>query len=191
MRGVNMKCHKCKFDNIVKASYCHNCGEKITENERQKAYNKTIYGKIEKIENIKNIATLDVITGNIIFKALSLIVVLGIGIYFLLTMGWNTKILNSNDYKLFYNKNSDEYYVIVDDNIDSVDLSIYRPNRLKIMTIYHYDTDNNELDSKEIKKDDKIELTTYSNDYYVIESKYSNKKEDKLKVFDYYKSNIE
>ena len=186
-----MKCTKCKSDNIVKANYCSKCGNKFTDKEKDASYNKTIYGKIEKLEKLKDIVTLDIITGNIIFKICSLLIVLGIGVYFLLTMGWNTKLLDVDNYELFYNKTNDEYYLLVDDNLDFVDVSMYRPNRLKKMTIIHYDTDNKELDTKEIKKDDKIELTTYNNDYYVIESKYSNKKNDKLKVYAYHKSDIE
>lgn len=187
----NMKCHKCKFDNIVKASYCHNCGEKFADKEKEEAYNKTIYGKIEKLEKIKDIASLDIITGNIIFKICSLLIVLGIGIYFLFTMGWNTKILNSIDYKLFYNTSDNGYYILVDDNIDSVDVSLYRPNRLKKMIINHYDLDNNLVEKREIKKEDKVELNASSNDYYIIESKYSNKKQGKIKVVVYHKSDVE
>ena len=119
-----------------------------------------------------------------------MLVVLGVGIYFLLTMGWNTKILNSDDYSIFYNKTSNEYYLVVDDNVDLVDVSLYRPNRLKKMLIYHYDLDNNKLGEKEIKSNDMVELTTYSDDYYIIESKYSNKKTEKIKVFAYHKGDL-
>ena len=186
----NMKCHKCKFDNIVKATYCNNCGEKFTDKEKKEAYDKTIYGKIEKLEKIKDIATLDVITGNIVFKICSLLIVLGIGIYFLFTMGWNTKILDSKNYKLFYNTSDNRYYIVVDDSLNSVDVLLYRPNRLKKMIVNHYDLDNNLIDKKEIKKEEKVELNTSSTDYYVIESKYGNKKQDKIKVAVYHKSDI-
>ena len=185
-----MKCHKCKNENITKANFCQKCGEKFTEKEKEIAYDKTIYGKIDKMKKIKDIATLDIITGNIVFKIVSLLVVLGIGLYFLFTMGINTKILNSKEYKIFYNKTLDEYYLIVDDDKESVVANFYRPNRVKEMNAYHYNLDNEELEKKTIDKENTISLNTSENDYYLIESEYSNKKKDNLKVFVYHKSNI-
>ena len=185
-----MKCHKCKSENILKANYCQKCGEKFTDKEKDEAYNKTIYGKIDSLIKIKDIATLNVITGNIIFKILSLLIVLGIGLYFLLTMGINTKILNSKDYEIFYNKESSEYYLIVDDNKNSIELSLYRPNRTNEMNIYTYDINDKEKNKTSVSKDDIITLNTYQDDYHIIESKYSNNTQDILKIFVYHKSDI-
>ena len=185
-----MKCHKCKDENILKANFCQKCGEKFTEKEKEEAYSKTIFGKIDSIKKIKDIATLDAITGNIIFKIVSLLVVLGIGLYFLFTMGINTKILISKDYQIFFNKESNEYYLLVDDSKNSIELNLYRPNRTKEMTIYTYDLDDKEKDKTIVSKDDKIILNTYQDDYHIIESKYSNKKQDNLKIFVYHKSDI-
>ena len=185
-----MKCKKCKFENIVKASYCHKCGNKFSDDEKEMAYKKTIYGKIETFEKWKDIISLDVITGNIVFKIVSLIVVLGIGLYFLFTMGINTKLLNSKDYKIFYNKQEDEYYLLVDDEIDSIDVSLYYPNRVKEMNVYHYNTDDSLIEKKVIDKKKNVELKAYNNDYYVLESEYSNKKKDEIKVWVYHADDI-
>ena len=185
-----MKCRKCKKENILKAKYCQKCGEKFTDKEREEAYNKTIFGKIDFFQKMKSIATLNFITGNIFFKIASLLIVLGIGLYFLFTMGINTKILNSKDYQINYNKKSNEYYLIVDDNKDSIVLNLYRPNRTKKMIVYTYDLEDKEIDKTKVSKDDKITLTTYKDDYYIIESNYSNKKKDKLKIYVYHKSDI-
>jgi hypothetical protein len=185
-----MKCHKCKNENILKANYCQKCGEKFTDKEKEAAYNKTIYGKIDTILKIKSFATLSVITGNIFYKIGSLLVVLGIGLYFLFTIGINTKILNSKDYQIFYNKESNEYYLLVNDNKNSVELNLYRPNRTKEMTIYTYDLNDKEKTKTTVSKDDVIKLNTYQDDYHIIESIYSNKKKDNLKVYVYHKSDI-
>ena len=185
-----MKCHKCKKENILKANFCQKCGEKFTEKEKKEAYNKTIFGKLDTLKKIKDIVTLDFITGNIIFKITSLIIVLGIGLYFLFTTGINTKILNSKDYQIFYNKKSNEYYLLVNDDKDSIELALYRPNRTKEMTVYTYDIGDNEKTKKTVSKDDKITLNTYQDDYHIIKSKYSNKKQENLKVFVYHKSDI-
>ncbi len=185
-----MKCHKCNSENVLKANYCQKCGEKFTDEDKEKAYNKTIFGKIDALIKIKDIATLNAITGSIVFKIVSLLIVLGIGLYFLFTMGINTKILNSKDYRIFYNKESSEYYLLVDDNKESIQLNLYRPNRTKEMTIYTYDLDDKEKTKTIVSKDDKVILNTYQDDYHIIESKYSNKKQDDLKIFVYHKSDI-
>ncbi len=185
-----MKCRKCKSENILKANFCQKCGEKFTDKEKEEAYNKTIFGKIDFIKKIKDIATLDAITGNIIFKIASLLIVLGIGLYFLFTMGVNTKILNSSDYQIFYNEENSEYYLLVDDNKDSIELNLYRPNRTKEMTIFTYDLSDKEKNKTSVSKDDKITLNTYQEDYHMIESKYSNEKQDNLKIYVYHKKDI-
>ena len=146
--------------------------------------------KKEKIEKIKAMVTLEKITGNTIFRIFSLLVVLGVGIYFLLTMGIDTKLLNSKEYEIYYNNEVDEYYLLVDDNYSSVDLSLYRPNRVDKMTLYHYDINNHLIEEKVLKKEEKVSLNTYKDDYYVIKSKYSNQKEQSLKILVYKQSDI-
>ena len=185
-----MKCSKCGFENIVKASYCNKCGEKFKDEERKKAYKKTIFGKIETLEKLKAIVTLEKITGNIVFKIISLLIVLGVGLYFLLSMGINTKLLESNDYELFYNKTDNEYYLLVEDDKTSANVSLYRPNRVKKITVNHYDINGNLLEEKEIQKDQIINLNTFKDDYYVIKSEYSSKNEQSLKVIVYKSSDI-
>lgn len=185
-----MKCSKCGFENIVRASYCNKCGEKFKEEERKKAYKKTIFGKIETLENVKAIVTLEKITGNIVFKIISLLIVLGIGLYFLFSMGINTKLLESKDYELFYNKVDDEYYLVVDDIASSVNVSLYRPNRVQEITVNHYDINGNLLEEKVIEKDQTINLEPFKDDYYVIKSEYSSKNEESLKVIVYKSSDI-
>ena len=185
-----MKCHKCKSENIIKAKYCQKCGEKFTDKDREEAYQKTIFGKIDSFLKIKGFVTLSVITGNIFFKIASLLVVLGIGLYFLFTMGIHTKILNSKDYEIFYNNKNSEYYLVVDDSKDSIELNLYRPNRVKELVIYTYDLEDKETSMNKVSKDYNITLNTSSDNYHIIKSKYSNKKKDQLKLYVYHKSDI-
>ena len=185
-----MKCSKCGFENIIKASYCNECGTKFSEEEKKKAYRKTIYGKLETIEKLKAIITLENLTGHIIFKIISLIIVLGIGIYFLFTMGIDTKLLKSKEYEIFYNKEENQYYLLVDDTYSSVNVSLYRPNRVQKMTINHYDLNNTLLSEEVVEKEDTVKLNTFEDDYYVIKSHYSNDKEQELKVSVYHSSDL-
>lgn len=185
-----MKCSKCGCENIIKANYCKECKNKFTKEEREKAYNKTLFGKIELIEKWYSRLTLQEITGHIVFKICSIGVILVIGIYMLFTMGITTKILDSNDYKIYYNETLKEYNLLVDSSMNEVDINLYKPNRLKELNILHYDTDNELLEKLEYKEDEDIVLNTYDNDYYVLESKYSNNKSEKIKVIVYKESDI-
>ncbi len=185
-----MKCSKCRCKNIVKANYCKSCKYKFTDKEKEKAYNKTLFGKVEFIEKWYSRLTLQAITGHIAFKICSILFILMIGIYTLFTMGITTKILDSKDYKIYYNKNLKEYYLLVDSSLSEVDVNLYKPNRLKNLNVLHYDS-NNKLLEKISERDNKnIILKTYNDDYYVLESKYSNKKMDKIKVIVYKESDI-
>jgi len=185
-----MKCQKCKSKNVFKASYCQKCGKKFTDEEKKSAYRKTIFGKIDSILQIKSIVSLNIITGNIFFKIASLLIVLGIGLYFLFTMGIHTKILNSKEYDIIYHKKNNEYYLLIDDKKDSVELNLYRPNRIKEMIIYTYNLEDSEQNKIKISRNDKITLPINQDDYHMIESKYSNKKKDQLKLYVYHKSDI-
>ena len=48
-----MKCSKCGYENLTKASYCFSCGNPFTRQEKQTAREKTLVGKIEKAEEIR------------------------------------------------------------------------------------------------------------------------------------------
>ena len=185
-----MKCKKCKTKNIIKASYCKNCKEEFTEKEQEKAYKKTIYYYLEKIEEWYNHLTLSTITDHILFKIGSLLIVLGIGLYYFFTFGINTSILKSNSYEVYYNKKRDEYYLATNKK-DKIKLNLYIPNRVKKLEIKHYDISNKLIDTIKQKKKDKIVLKNNKDDYYVIISKYGNKKTTKIKLLVYNKEQIE
>ena len=112
-----LKCPKCNTKNIVKASYCKECNYEFTEEEQDAAYKKTIFGKLEKIEEWYNHLTLSTITDHIAFKIISILIVLGVGIFYFFTRGIDTKILNRNYYDVYYNEKESEYYLVTDDNI--------------------------------------------------------------------------
>ena len=48
-----MKCLKCGYENPITAEYCHMCGTAFTEQQRQEAYDRTIFGKLDRLENLK------------------------------------------------------------------------------------------------------------------------------------------
>jgi hypothetical protein len=184
-----MKCPKCNTKNIVKASFCKECKYEFTEEEQEKAYKKTIFGKLETIETWYNHLTLSTITDHIAFKILMLLIVLAGGLYYYFTRGIDTNILESESYTVYYNKKNDEYYLIVDDNIEEISLNMYIPNRVMELDIEHYNL-NNELIDKGIFEEEKgIKLQAYKSDYYILKSRYELKTE-KLKVYVYPKRRV-
>ena len=187
-----MECPKCNKKNIVKANYCIECKHKFTEEDQEKAYKKTLFGRLDSIETWYDHLTLSTITDHILFKIFLLLLVLLTGLWYYHNKGINTKILESKNYEIYYNKSNDEYYLVTDDNIEAVKLNIYRPNRVKELVLVHYDKDDKEIES--INYDDNeesdISLKSYNYDYYVLHSTYLDNKHDKLKIYVYPKSRI-
>ena len=185
-----MKCIKCKTNNINKANYCKNCNYKFSEKEQKIAKRKTLIGKIEMIEDIYNICSFKVITDHILFKIATIIIVLSIGIYFLITNGSNLKLLESDNYKIQYNKKQTEYYLIGKN--EEIHLDLYIPKKSKKIIVKHYDRNNNIIIENTYKKLDNIILETNDdNDYYVIESIYKNNNLDQIKLYVYLEEYVE
>lgn len=128
-----MKCIKCKGINIISANYCKFCGYHFSEKEQKEAKNKTIVGKLEMLEKAYNVCTLKVITDHIVFKIISLLVVIILGIFFLVNNGAKVKILESDNYKMQYNTKEDEYYLLA--NEEQTTLDLYVPNRVQNIVV--------------------------------------------------------
>ena len=189
-----MKCPKCNTKNIIKANYCKSCKYHFSEEEQEKAYNKTIFHFFDVIEEWYSHLTLETITSHILFKIGSVLIVLAIGLYYWFTMGINTKILKSDVYDVYQNKNNKEYYIVLKDNvkdIEDIKLNMYIPNRLKKLNINQYDLNNNLKEKVDFKDQEELKFKVYDEDYYLITSVYSNKKSEDLKLYIYRKDDIE
>ena len=185
-----LKCPKCNTKNIVKASYCKECNYEFTEEEQDKAYKKTIFGRLETLETWYNHLTLSTITDHIAYKILMLLIVLGLGLYYFFTRGIDTAILDSKNYDVYYNNKAKEYYVVTDEKNSEINLEIYLPNRVMQLDIEHYNLDNKLLDKTVYEEGKDIVLKTYKSDYYILKSTYETKT-DKLKVYVYPKNRID
>lgn len=164
-----MRCIKCSTNNINKANYCKNCGYKFSDAERVHARRHTLVGKLEMLENAYKVCTLNVITGHIAFKIVSLVIVILMGVYFVFYNGGEVKILKSDKYNIEYNVKSEEYYLLV--NEDEVNLNLYVPNKVKNIVINHYDKDDKLLDKVDyLENNDVVLSTNYKEDYYVLSS---------------------
>lgn len=162
-----MKCSKCKYDNRIKANYCYKCGHKYTDEEKKAAFDETNIGQLENIEN--KISNLD-IRNHKWYKILSIIITLGIGLFYLIAYGFRFKILESSNYNIQYNKKIDEYYVITEK--DEVAINLYAPGDDEQVKITLYNNDNKEISSNKVSKNKEITLTDNGpEDYYILENK--------------------
>ena len=178
-----MRCNHCGHKNLYKANYCEKCGYKFDESYKTKAYDKTIYGLINKIEDIYSWLSLDKIFGNTYLKIFILLIVLFSTCSKVIENG-NDFIIKENDsYKVQYNKIEDKYYII--SNEYYINLSLYIPKKTESILVNEYNIDNVMQNSSNYTIEDSIVLLNEQDKYYVIESIYENSS-DALTVYIYW-----
>lgn len=126
-----MTCKKCNSENLLKAAYCHSCGNPFTEQEREDARKKSLVGVLEtadkakeKADKISDILSMKFITDNI-FVRLALIVLPFVFTMLLSSGGRDMRIVDSDEYKAYYNTTTQEYFV--DTDYGTVNLVLYVP----------------------------------------------------------------
>ena len=93
-----MICKNCHTENITKAKFCQHCGSAFTDEQREEAYDRTIFGMIDKLEKWKGYITLEAITGHPVFKTLILVAILIWGLLLGRTNGNQMLILENEAY---------------------------------------------------------------------------------------------
>ncbi len=186
-----IKCPKCSYPNTLKAIYCKNCGEKIPEKNKEEVYKKTIYYKLELIKQWYDHLTLSTITSHPFFRACIIGLILGYGGANLIFKGANLAIEDDSNYDIIYNDKMSEYYLIVPEDVEKIPINLYIPRRLDNMHILHYREDGVLLESDEYEENKKVYLTTYDEDYFILDAKYFNTdKKTALKVYIYNKDKV-
>ena len=171
-----MKCRKCEKENLIKAQYCSSCGSEFSDEERQAAYDETIWGKLDKIKEAKEWITLDKITGSKYFKIALLVLIILWGIMSGGNKGDKMLILESDDYTVRYNSNLDEYYVFT--GKEEVDLDLYLPGKPQGITVTSSTLDGSRLDQREYEIGDRITLIRSDNVLYHISGEYEKEQKD-------------
>lgn len=141
-----MHCSKCLKHVPYGAKYCRNCGEAIPEAERAAAYKKTLWGRLQQLEDWYKTLTLKKFTGSTIFKIFVLVLILAVGVVNIIKNGTALKILDSDAYSAQYNTKLEEYYILTD--ADEVVLSLYIPNRAESLLLTGYDGDGSVLEQR-------------------------------------------
>lgn len=186
-----MKCIKCTTKNINSANYCRKCGNKFLEEEQKAAKKWTLVWFLEWVDKIKSLWKFNFITDHILFKIGSVLLVLGIGIYTVIVHGNKLKIEENPNYRIQYNTKLLEYYLIV--NTNQTELNLYIPHETQNLTVYHSDKNNELIEKKNYREDEKIILETNSTeeDFYLIEAEYDEKTKESLKVYIYKEEDAE
>ena len=174
-----MICKNCQTKNITKAGYCRSCGSAFTEKERQKAYDRTIYGKIEKLEKWKGYLTLEFITGNPIFKTVVLIAILVWGFFLGRANGDRMLILESEVYRVQQHVTTGEYYVLTEQ--DSVSLALYLPRQAEAVQLQAF-IDDTVVQEQSFSAEEQPRLECGAAEYYHITADYGDSTEQ-IKVY--------
>lgn len=157
-----MICNACGHNNITKAAYCENCGAAFTEEQRKKAYDKTIYGKIDKLEQIKGYVTLEAITSHPVFRIAVLVIILAVGLLVGRPHGNAMTILKNDAYSVAQNSQTGEYYLLTDQ--EQVQVDLYFPKKTEALTV----TQGDRTETLDLTADEAPVLTTNADSAYVL-----------------------
>lgn len=146
-----MKCKKCEFPLHYGDKYCNTCGEKIEKGAYEEDYAKTVWGKFDKLSDWWETFTFKKFIDNWVVKVIILLLVLVWGIFDAYTDLTNIKFLQSDYYRIEYNKKADEYYIRTSEK--EVDLNLYIPRHSEKITITEYEGEN-AVSSKDMLPED-------------------------------------
>ena len=120
-----VKCPQCGHENAMTARHCTQCGAPIPKELIDEAYDRTVYGKIDWLLELKSILTLKVITESPIFRIVILLGILRLGLISMRKNGTRFKVLPSDQYEVEYNEKYDEFYL--DTDLDVITVNMYVP----------------------------------------------------------------
>lgn len=174
-----MKCKKCGHNNVTQASFCFKCGNNFTKEEKELAIKKSFITKYNKLKEWYDKLTLSKITSHIVFKIVTVLIVLFIGVYSIYKDGTRLKVIDGEGYSYKYNNKLNEYYLYLDKEESS--LNLYLPHYVNTYKVSYYDSNDKELESNNYDSLDDIviKIDDVSN-YYKISYDDSN---DYVKIF--------
>ena len=166
-----MICKNCQKNNITKAKFCRRCGHAFTDEQRQQAYDRTIYGRIDKLEKWKGYITLEAITGHPIFKTVVLVAILIWGLLLGRTNGNQMLILESDAYRVQQYATTGDYYVLTQQ--PSVSVSLYLPQQVESLQLQAI-VDGEVVKEQSFAAEEQPYLESGAADYYFITADYGD-----------------
>lgn len=177
-----MRCVKCGQDNLLQANYCCKCGCAFTEEEKQAAYDKTIYGILDKIEDLWATIKLDKITGNLVFRIAVLVLIAVVGIASSGRTGTDFAVLDGKTYDVQYNQRSGEYYILSPEQV--VQAELYIPGEPESLTLNCLDVADTVVESMTYSLDEGIALDISDRVHYQLVANYADHT-DTIVIFTY------
>ncbi len=141
-----MHCSKCLNHVPYGAKFCPHCGEAIAQKTIDAAYKKTVWGKLQRLEDWYKTIALKKVTESWIFRGAVLLIILGVGIFNVYKNGNELKIMPSETYTVQYNTKLDEYYICTAEK--EIALNLYVPQKSGILTVCGYDEDDTVLETR-------------------------------------------
>ncbi len=141
-----MICKQCQHKNILSAQYCELCGAPFTEEQRQAAYDATVYGKINKLEKLKSTVMLEKITSHPIFRIAVLAVILVVGLLLGRPHGNEMTVLAGDGYSVSQHTETGDLYLLTAQ--DEVGVELYLPKRAKTLTLTSPDGETKDVDTR-------------------------------------------
>lgn len=175
-----MKCSHCGRENALSAHYCGACGTKFTEEERGAAYDKTLFGKLDKVLDMKGWLDLSKITGNRFVRLAVLLVLLVLVAVNISRNGSHLTIAPGEGYTVAYNSETEEYYALTD--LSKVELSTYLPKKTDSIIVTCY-IRGAEAYTRQEEPGTAVELPRLEDGYYVIRANYADGKSEELLLF--------
>ncbi len=169
-----MKCKNCGKENLLKAQYCHGCGHPFTEEERQAAYDSTVWGKLDKLKKAKEFATLEAITSHPVFRVMFLALLIIVGVLTNTNKGSVMRPLESEEYTVGYNQKLEEYYLFTEK--DSVAVPLYLPGKPEKVRI-SADKEEENIFTREYALGESPVLTKDPSVIYTVYGVYEGKEE--------------
>jgi len=176
-----MICKKCKTKNIIKALFCKNCGNAFSQQERDRAYNRTIFGIIKNFRKLKAYATLSFITSKLWFKALTLVAILLYGFLQVTVTGRQMKIQPSEYYNVQYNTASKEYYITSE--YSEIGLNLYLPMEAENISVIKTDLAGNIDNCTNYTSDDNITITYDDSTKYCVSADFIDGKSQSVQLY--------
>lgn len=169
-----MICKNCQRKNITKAQFCRHCGSAFTDAQRQEAYDRTVFGKIDKLEKWKGYITLDFITGHPIFKTVVLVAILIWGLFLGRANGNQMLIQESEAYRVQQHATTGAYYVLTEQ--DSVSVSLYLPRKAEKLQLQAI-VDGKVAQEQSFTAEEQPSLECGAAEYYYITADYGDRTE--------------
>ena len=175
-------CEKCKTPFPYGAKYCVNCGEKIPKEAHEEEYKDTIWAKFDKAKDEYDKFFFFFLTGNIVFKAIVMIALVG---YFFFTLYGNfmgVRLEKSEAYTIRYSEQADEYYINMKNDVSRLEL--YIP--IGTDKIVFKDVKNEEENITEYTPDEYAargySISADKHDYIMVDAMRNDKAIDSIKV---------